>query len=130
MKAPKDLGLSRHFSLSEFAAHDGVFPPSNSVDALRALCIQVLEPMRARFGVCTVVSGYRGEQRNREVGGAADSRHLYRRHPDSPAADVVFATGSPEQWTALAVQLRVGGIGTYRGHVHLDQRRGRSRWTG
>lgn len=125
---PRDGALSAHFMLSEFAGNDGTLPPLGSTLALRRLCDEVLEPMRAQFGVCTVTSGWRSDARNRLVGGAPNSRHLYHQHPQSPAADVRFARGTPEQWAALAIRLRVGGVGLYRSHVHVDQRRTLARW--
>lgn len=114
--------------LSEFAMKDGTLPPVGCVLALQRLCRDVLEPMRLTFGPCTVTSGYRTPDHNRKVGGARRSRHLYSEHHDDPAADVRFAQGTPEQWAALAMRMKVGGIGLYPTHVHLDQRRVMARW--
>lgn len=125
---PRDGALSPHFMLSEFAMDNGVMPPIGSTLAVRRLCLEVLEPMRAQFGPCTVTSGWRSTAHNKAVGGARSSRHLYHEHPQSPAADVRFARGTPEQWAALAVRLKVGGVGLYRTHVHVDQRRTLTRW--
>lgn len=130
VSAAGKVKLSAHFSLWEFGMDDGHLPPPNSVFYLITLCEKVLEPMRARFGVCTVTSGYRTTSHNALVGGARDSRHLYDVHPTTPAVDVAFRTGTPEQWTAMAITMRVGGVGTYKRHVHLDRRRNRARWTG
>lgn len=123
-----DRRLTAHFWLREFGMDDGTLPPTLALSALRDLCLFVLEPMRARFGVCTVTSGYRSLAHNRAVGGVANSRHLYERFPGTPAADVRFAKGTPEQWGALAISMRVGGVGIYSSHVHVDQRRARARW--
>lgn len=47
------------------------------IAALTALCIHVLEPVRARFGRPVVVnSGYRSPRVNRAIGGAATSQHV------------------------------------------------------
>lgn len=126
--ATSSTRLTPHFTLGEFAEKDGTLPPAQSVQSLTRLCREVLEPMRARFGVCTIVSGCRSVVHNKAVGGSGDSRHLYSKHLDSPAVDVVFARQGPEQWAALAISMRVGGVGLYPGHVHLDQRRTRVRW--
>lgn len=120
--------LTPHFRLGEFATHDGVLPPPEAVEHLTRLCREVLEPMRARFGPCTITSGYRTAAHNAAVGGAKESRHLYARRPGEPAVDARFARGNPEQWGALAISMRVGGVGIYPSHVHVDQRRTRARW--
>lgn len=125
---PRDGALSPHFMLSEFAMRDGTLPPLGCVTALRRLCVEVLEPMRIVFGPCRVTSGYRTPEHNRRVGGAKGSRHVYAEHHHDPAADVRFSKGTPEQWAARAISMRVGGVGLYRGHVHVDQRRVLARW--
>lgn len=125
---PHDGQLSDHFMLSEFAMRDGTLPPIGCIIALRRLCVEVLEPMRLWYGPCTVTSGYRTAAHNRAVGGAPASRHLYAEHHHDPAADVRFATGTPEKWAALAIRMKVGGVGLYRSHVHVDQRRVVARW--
>jgi uncharacterized protein YcbK (DUF882 family) len=80
--------------------------------------------MRSRFGTCVVYSGSRSLARNREVGGAPASRHVYARFPLEVAADVGFVDGTPNQWSAFARTLALrhdrGGVGAYSGHVHVD----------
>lgn len=125
---PRDGALSPHFMLSEFAMKDGTLPPLGCVTALRRLCVEVLEPMRVQFGTCIVTSGYRTPEHNRAVGGARRSRHLYAQWHHEPAADVRFARGTPEQWAARAMAMKVGGVGLYRSHIHVDQRRVTTRW--
>lgn len=121
--------LSPHFILGEFKDwHVGALPPTSTLHALERLCRNVLEPLRAKFGVCTVHSGYRTPTTNRSVGGAPDSRHVYTKHPDSPAADITFKRGTPAEWAAAAERLGVGGLGVYKTHIHVDQRSGRARW--
>lgn len=121
--------LSPHFTLHEFADwHTHRLPPAKSRPALKRLCRNVLEPLRARFGTCHVHSGFRSLQTNRDVGGAPDSRHLYSRHWDSPAADITFARGTVQEWATAADRLGVGGLGVYTTHIHVDQRSGRARW--
>ena len=41
------------------------------------LCNTYLEPMRKKFGVARVLSGYRHELYNRLIGGARHSQHIY-----------------------------------------------------
>lgn len=85
MPAPSTsiVKLSPHFSLSELtrseAATRGGFdntPPPEAVEALRALCVNVLEPLRVAVGKpMRINSGYRGPEANRAVGGSATSQH-------------------------------------------------------
>ncbi len=47
------------------------------VDRLTYLCVQFLEPIRARFGPIRVNSGYRSPGVNAAVGGAPTSAHQF-----------------------------------------------------
>ena len=76
------IQLSRHFSLREFvisatAIRFGIdnTPPDEAVARLRVLCEKVLEPLRLRFGVLRITSGYRSPIVNEKVGGVATSQH-------------------------------------------------------
>lgn len=75
--------LSEHFALREFlisgtAVRHGIdnTAPIEAVKRMKALCTNVLEPLRKRFGAIRITSGYRCERVNRMVGGAATSQHL------------------------------------------------------
>ena len=90
------LRLSPHFTLAEFVAsgialRHGIdnTPQPEHIENLRALCLNVLEPLRRRFGVLRITSGYRSPQVNAIAGGAPDSQHLR-----GEAADI--HTGSKE----------------------------------
>jgi hypothetical protein len=133
--------LSRNFMLAEFHCCRGhcamASVPSNAVPALRRLVREVLQPMRDRFGVCSVHSGYRNAAHNGHVEGEDDSRHRYDVRSGEPAADVSFASGSVEEWARMARRrLRrhvadVGGVGRYPAsrfvHIDLGPKR---KWTG
>lgn len=77
------MNLSEHFTLEELtvsqeAARRGLRNEPNAVqvDALRALCEQVLEPLRARVKRPIVVSsGFRSKTVNACIGGSATSQH-------------------------------------------------------
>jgi uncharacterized protein YcbK (DUF882 family) len=128
--ARRRLILSPHFKVSEFRDwHSHQLPPSYMDNGLRRLCREVLEPLRSRFGVCTVHSGYRTPATNAAVGGAPQSYHVYTARRRFPAADVSFARGTPHDWAEAADRLVPnGGLGVYPTHIHVDQRPGRSRW--
>lgn len=75
--------LSEHFALSEFVRsavairhHLPNVPDAQVISALRHLCDRVLEPLRLRFGVIRITSGYRSPVLNRLVGGASHSQHV------------------------------------------------------
>lgn len=75
--------LSEHFSLEEMT-RSGVAirmridnnPDEEQVENMRQLCRNVLEPVRRRFGVTRITSGFRSQALNTAVGGAPDSQHL------------------------------------------------------
>lgn len=136
MATPKTK-LSDHFRLAEFACRDGTRVPLDCYELLRSeLVAQVLEPLRRKFGPCHVLSGYRHARYNASIGGARDSRHIYRQdRARGLAADVWFVRGGVEDW-ARAASARMdslgwgGGVGRYPNQrfVHIDTRRHRSRW--
>lgn len=128
--AQPDKQLSPHFKLSEFHCRDGSPVPTASVDGLTRLCVDVLEPLREKFGVCKVSSGFRSEAHNKKVNGAARSYHRYDLRPGFAAADLTFKTGSPAQWFQEADRVlgNSGGAGRYKTFVHVDNREGR--WRG
>lgn len=131
--------LSKHFVVEEFDCKDGTLVKSREYKGLSYLCRQYLEPMRKRFGPCTVHSGYRTRTWNHIVGGEPGSYHIYSMHDgNDQAVDVSFAQGSPESWGAFANSIRrikrsgKGGIGIYpsKGFVHLDIRDYKADWRG
>ncbi len=125
-----DVRLSANFVLAEFHCKDGTHVPAQAMKGLRRLVRNQLQPMREKFGTCTVNSAYRTQSHNARVGGEPNSQHRYELGPKSVAADVRFAQGSPREWAAEAERLlgNSGGIGTYRTFVHVDNRGSRGRW--
>ena len=124
-----DRQLTAHFKLSEFHCRDGTPVPDNTVDGLIALCTKVLEPMRDKFGVCTVSSGFRSKRHNEAVGGATSSYHRYDLRPGKAASDVKFREGTPAKWFAEADRIlgNRGGAGRYNTFLHVDNRDGKWR---
>ena len=92
MKLTLDEHLSPHFTVGEFFrsgtairlgidnnpdAHPGEgISTAEVVENLRALCTEVLEPLRKRVGRVIVTSGYRCQELNKAVGGVWNSQHL------------------------------------------------------
>jgi Peptidase M15 len=130
--------LSAHFKATEFYCHDGSIAPTSARPAMVALARIFLEPLRAKFGACLVLSGYRHEAYNARIGGARQSQHIYEQSFEAVAADLRFAKGSPAQWAAEARRIRTtknggrGGVGRYdrSGFVHVDNRGYKADWTG
>src|SRR4051794_22518974 len=112
--------VSAHFRLGEFIRDQTEAPPRATVDMVAHFAERVLEPLRQKFGRCIIVSGHRSPIRNREVGGAPHSWHVWEWHPGEMGVDVIFARATPPIWAEEASQGHAGGIGTYRSHVHLD----------
>ena len=130
--------LSAHFRASEFYCNDGSPCPITSRPGMVALCVVFLEPLRAKFGACFVLSGYRHTLYNAAIGGARESQHIYEQTFESVAADLRFQKGSPALWAAEAKRLRTsrnngkGGVGRYdrSGFVHVDNRTWKADWAG
>jgi Peptidase M15. len=92
MKLTLDEHLSPHFTVGEFFrsgtairlgidnnpdAHPGEgISTAEVLENLRALCTEVLEPLRRRVGRVIVTSGYRCKELNKAVGGVWNSQHL------------------------------------------------------
>jgi uncharacterized protein YcbK (DUF882 family) len=74
-----------------------------------------------------VISGYRSQPSNIEVGGAADSQH--RR---GKALDVRLPPDLLERTALRIMDLRLGGVGLYpqHGFLHFDTRGTRATWYG
>lgn len=121
--------LSKNFKVKEFACKDGsntIFIDSDLVD--------ILQKIRDHFGKSvTITSGYRTVSHNKKVGGSSRSQHLY-----GMAADIQVADTEVEAVASYAETLlpKSGGIGRYpkkagryKGWVHVDVRKSKSRWT-
>lgn len=79
-----DEQLSPHFRLSELLASNTAKSkgldndPSPEVLAnLKRLCVEALEPIRAKVGPLKINSGYRSDAVNKAVGGSTTSAHSF-----------------------------------------------------
>ena len=123
--------VTKNFSASEFDSHDGAdYPPGWIEDRLHPLCI-TLERIREALGgaPCVVISGYRSPEHNEALrrhsnGVAKNSQHVQGR-----AADVRFVGVTPARAHEAALQLHaagalphMGGLGLYKGWIHVDVR--------
>ena len=103
-----DEQLSPHFKLSELLASGTAKSkgldndPSPEVLAnLRRLCVEALEPIRAKVGPLKINSGYRSDAVNRAVGGSTTSAHSF-----GLAADLHPAAGCKK----LMQQILASGV--------------------
>lgn len=92
MKYTDRQHLSDHFTLFEFTRSgyaienelDNI-PNEMQIASMKALCHNILEPLRRQFGPIIISSGFRSPEVNRGVGGAQSSQHLR-----GEAADIVI----------------------------------------
>lgn len=112
----------RYFKLVEFAC------PLTKRIVVSVELLDKLDELRKRMGrALTISSGYRSEEYNGRVGGAARSQHLEGR-----AADIPFI-GRDDALSMLEHAQAIGfrGVGVYpaRMFIHLDVRpEGMARW--
>lgn len=115
--------LTKNFKVREFACSDGSDVIFISMDL-----VEVLQKIRDHFGKpVNINSAYRTPAKNKQVGGAQHSQHLY-----GLAADVSISGVSPKDVAAYAETLlpKSGGIGIYDSFTHVDVRAVKSRWKG
>lgn len=79
----KQQMLTEHFSLQEMVRSGTAIrlridnhPTEADIERMRLLCENVLEPLRRRFGVIRITSGFRSKELNKAIGGDKYSQHL------------------------------------------------------
>lgn len=118
-----NTSLTKNFKVREFACSDGSDVIFISMDL-----VEVLQKIRDHFGKpVNINSAYRTPEKNKKVGGAAYSQHLY-----GMAADISISGVSPKAVADFAETLlpKTGGIGIYGSFTHIDVRPAKSRWKG
>lgn len=93
-----DLRLSKHFTLRNLALSGAVVrhrianvPTVEETERLRALCENVLEPLRRRFGMIRVVNGYHSEEFCRLTGSDNTSQHRLGEEADIHVSNMEVA---------------------------------------
>lgn len=113
-----NLKLSEHFTVQEFACHDGSDTIKIDLDM-----IPVLERFREYVEVpVSFNSAYRTESYNKKVGGASQSYHKYGRAFDIPFKSNYKYLTSRAKMCAFFNTLGVKGIIIYPTFVHVDSR--------
>ena len=109
------MNLSQNFTLQELIHSDTAnaykinnTPSEPVINNLKALCLNVLQPLRDKLGKPMIItSGYRNSQVNKLVGGASNSGHLTGQAADfivkgmTPAQVVEFIKKSGVKFTQL-----------------------------
>lgn len=104
--------LSKYFSFGEMTAtakHPELLAENRIyaekfIRPMKSLCVDLLDPMRERFGAIIVPSGVRCPALNSVVGGVATSQHVR-----GEAADIVFVHASLDEGFDWA-RKNLGGI--------------------
>jgi uncharacterized protein YcbK (DUF882 family) len=127
-----NLQVTKNFNMSEMEFYDTV--PTQLVAAATEL-LQNLQVLRDACGKSIkIISGYRSPERNKEVGGATMSQHMF-----GNAADIQISGLKPQEMADLVEKLikegkmKQGGLGTYQregGWIHYDTRGTKARWNG
>ncbi|KKK74109.1 hypothetical protein LCGC14_2887080 [marine sediment metagenome] len=121
------MQLSPHFTLAELTttSHRTIDnrPPEEVIDRLQTLCVNLLEPVRAKFGPLWVTSGFRCLELNTLIGGSKTSAHV-----DGCAADFVpmhdFSTREIVEWVVaseLAFDQVIDEYSSTSNWIHLGQ---------
>lgn len=128
------MQLSEHFTLAEMTASQAAVrrgianvPGPAALLALKALCGNVLEPVRAHFGKPVVVSsGYRSPKVNVAIGGAPTSQHCLGEAADFTVPGISNLDVCQWMMRALKYDQLIYEFGE-AGWVHVSWRAGRLR---
>jgi zinc D-Ala-D-Ala carboxypeptidase len=103
------MNLSKNFTLRELtrsqtAERRGIdnTPTPEAIENLRALCGNILQPLRDVVGPVTVTSGYRGPALNKAVGGNERGQH-----PLGQAADIECFAMSTRALAEKIIELKL-----------------------
>ena len=106
------MNLSRNFTLQELIKSDTAIrldinnnPNSGQIEKLKALCENILQPVRDHFGRVKVTSGFRSEQLCIKIGSSVNSQHAKAEAADfevmgvdnAEVADWVYANCETDQ---------------------------------
>ena len=113
--------ISENFNSTEFDCHGNGCCRETVIDLEM---VDILQEIRNHFGkAVTVNSGYRCKVHNKNVGGAAKSKHL-----SGMAADIVVSGVEPIEVAKYAESIGVKGIGLYSWGCHIDSRDTKGFW--
>lgn len=116
--------ITDNFFLDEFLftlTENTIIMPVKYVENIVYLCEAFMQPLRNQFGPIRITSGYRTQELNEEVGGAANSAHL-----TGEAADF-YALGpyTPQEvydWAEKNLNFDYISLYSRSGHIHVTKR--------
>ena len=106
------MNLSRNFSLLELTKSDTAIrrgidnePNADQIDKLKALCENILQPVRDHFGRVKVTSGFRSPELCVAIGSSVNSQHAKAEAADfecigvdnAELADWIYKNLEPDQ---------------------------------
>tara|TARA_B110000908_G_C9963387_1_gene317868 strand:- start:220 stop:600 length:381 start_codon:yes stop_codon:yes gene_type:complete len=126
------MKLTNNFSKSEFECRSGEEMPSDVLDNVKQLAIQ-LQAIRDYVGKpIRINSAYRSKAHNKAIGGVKTSQHILGK-----AADITIDTFTPDEVISIIENMltnemlggfHIGGLGSYRTFTHVDIRDKKARW--
>ena len=90
------MNLTKNFQLNEFLQSETAYrydieeqfnPPPQVTKNLKTLCEKILQPVRDKFGVIRVTSGYRCRKVNDIIKGSVTSQHMIGQAADIQAVN-------------------------------------------
>ena len=123
--------LSKNFTLQEFtksqtALRQGInnIPNEEHLESAKTLFEKVVQPVREKFGVTVINSGYRGPTLNEAVGGSSKSQHCKGEAvdiecPGTPNYDVAKWVSDNLDFDQLILEFYTPGIPD-SGWVHVS----------
>ena len=106
------MNLSRNFTLSELTKSDTAIrkginnnPNAEQIEKLKALCENILQPVRDHFGRVKVTSGFRSSELCLAIGSSVNSQHAKAEAADfevigtsnAELADWIYSNLEPDQ---------------------------------
>ena len=120
--------MSKYFKESEMACKCSRCEGQVNLgpDGINPRLYEVLDAIRERVGKPVRVNcAYRCPEHNKEVGGVANSQHLY-----GIAADIAWEGMGIDEAAEIAEECGADGIGKYNTFIHVDVRGEKARWNG
>ena len=126
------MKLTKNFSKSEFDCKSGEDMPSDVLENVKQLAVQ-LQAIRDYVGKpIRINSAYRSKAHNKAIGGVKTSQHILGK-----AADITIDTFTPDEVVSIIENMLtnemlgsfyIGGLGSYSTFTHVDIRDKKARW--